>query len=105
MNIRKRRSSPDIRKIFSRLSRLNIAELLVRFNIVCTFIWILLGYPSLTWWKNSILWVILISLWANIVGHFSAYIAGRAELAQQKGHNLTEADRQWLEERFARRGS
>lgn len=72
------------------------AEKLARFNLIFTFVWIALTAPSLLWWKDSILWVILISIWANIVGHFSAYLAARSEAAQSQGHNLTEADRQWL---------
>jgi hypothetical protein len=69
---------------------------LARFNLTMSFVWIVLTVPSLLFWKNSILWVIVISLWANIVGHFSAYIAARSEAAQQKGHNLTEQDRAWV---------
>lgn len=67
-------------------------------NLLFTVVWVILVVPSWLWWKNSILWVIFISLWANIGTHFSAYIAARAELAQQTGHNLTELDRQWLRE-------
>jgi hypothetical protein len=52
---------------------------LVRFNLVATLIWILLIIPTLLWWKESILWVALMSIWANVVGHFSAYVAARAE--------------------------
>ena len=37
--------------------------------------------PSLLWWKESILWVVLMSVWANISGHFSAWQATRAEEA------------------------
>lgn len=76
----------------------SIADKLAKFNLILTFVWVALTAPSLTWWKNSILWVILISLWANIVGHFSAYIAARSERAQQEGHNLTEADKKWIKE-------
>lgn len=75
---------------------MNTAEKLARFNLVFTFLWLALTLPSIIWWKDSILWVIVISLWANIVGHFSAYIAARSEAAQLKGHNLTEMDRKWL---------
>jgi hypothetical protein len=47
------------------------------------------------------MWVILISLWANVIGHFTAYIAARSEEAQQKGHNLTKADRDWISAHLA----
>jgi hypothetical protein len=31
-----------------------------------------------------------------VVGHFSTYAAARSEEAQQKGHNLTKIDRDWI---------
>lgn len=76
---------------------MTIAAKLARLNLISTFVWLVLVFPSLLWWKNSILWVIVISLWANIVGHFSAYLAARSEVAQEKGYNLTELDKEWLE--------
>lgn len=42
--------------------------------------------PTLLWWSNSILWLIFISLWANIVAHASAYESARAkELVREQG--------------------
>jgi hypothetical protein len=53
-----------------------------------TFLWIGLLVPSLLWWKNSILWVVLMSAYANIVGHWSAYQGSRASVkAEENGHN------------------
>jgi hypothetical protein len=52
-----------------------------RFHVVMTFVWMLLAYPTLVWWHSSILWVASMSLYANAVGHFSAYQAARAECA------------------------
>lgn len=72
------------------------ADKLARFNLYFTFLWLALTVPSLLWWKDSILWVIVISLWANIVGHFSAYLAARSEAAQLKGYNLSDLDKAWL---------
>jgi hypothetical protein len=34
--------------------------------------------PTLLWWKNSVLWVALMSLWANIASHWSAHAAAKA---------------------------
>lgn len=42
-------------------------------------VWGLLGIPTVILWKDSILWVAFMSLYANFVGHFSAYEASRAE--------------------------
>jgi hypothetical protein len=44
-----------------------------------TLVWALTLAPSLLWWKDSILWVILLSVWANIAAHFSAWQGSRAE--------------------------
>ncbi|MCV5836777.1 hypothetical protein OFN62_27935, partial [Escherichia coli] len=45
--------------------------------------------PSLIWWKDSVLWVILISIYANIVGHLSGYSAARADLAAEESEDST----------------
>lgn len=55
------------------------AKQLRTFNLIATGVWITLIVPTLLWWKESILWVALMSIWANVVGHYSAYIAARAE--------------------------
>lgn len=52
---------------------------LVKFNLIATGIWVLLIAPTLLFWKDSILWVAVMSVWANIAAHFSAYIAARSE--------------------------
>ncbi|HDR2385345.1 TPA: hypothetical protein QCH91_003838, partial [Enterobacter roggenkampii] len=45
--------------------------------------WFILAIPSVIWWKNSVLWVIIISIYANIVGHLSGYSAARADQAAE----------------------
>ena len=37
--------------------------------------WVVLIPPTLLWWSESILWVLMISIYANFVGHISAYEA------------------------------
>jgi len=39
--------------------------------------WILLAIPSVLWWKDSIIWVILLSLYANAEASFAAHHAKR----------------------------
>lgn len=41
--------------------------------------WVLLLIPTLLWWKESILWVATMSLYANFVGHLSALEAALAK--------------------------
>jgi hypothetical protein len=52
---------------------------LVKFHFVMMFIWALLAIPTVLIWKESILWVAFMSLYANFVGHFSGWDAARAE--------------------------
>ena len=72
------------------------SKTLLKLNLWLTVLWLLLIIPTLIWWKDSILWVAMMSIWANVASHFAAYIAGRAEEAQKKGHNLTQADMDWI---------
>ena len=48
-------------------------------HLVLAGMWVVLIIPTLLWWKESILWVLIISIYANVVGHWSAYQAARAE--------------------------
>lgn len=56
-----------------------ITKLLRRFHMSMTAVWFILIIPTVLWWKDSILWVALMSVWANIMAHFAAYMAARAE--------------------------
>jgi len=57
------------------------ARRLRQFHAVATIVWLILVVPSVLWWKDSILWVILMSAWANVAGHFGAWQGARAEEA------------------------
>lgn len=50
-----------------------------RFHAVMTIVWLALAVPSLLWWKSSITWVIVLSVWANVASHFGAWQGARAE--------------------------
>lgn len=43
-----------------------------------------------------LLYLALVSIWANVAGHLSAWQAGRVELEQVTGSTLNDEDRQWL---------
>lgn len=47
-------------------------------------VWVLLLIPTLVWWKNSVLWVAAMSLYANFAAHLSAAKASRAEQEAEK---------------------
>jgi hypothetical protein len=50
-----------------------------RLNWGLAGLWTLLIAPTLLWWRDSVLWVALMSLWANIASHAAAALAARAE--------------------------
>lgn len=50
-----------------------------RFHAALTVVWFAAIVPTLVWWHDSVLWVALMSCWANAVGHFSAWQGSRAE--------------------------
>jgi hypothetical protein len=52
-----------------------------KLHLVLAVAWGGMLVPTLLWWKESILWVAFMSLYANVVGHWSAYQAARAEEA------------------------
>ena len=58
-----------------------------RWPLVAAVMWVGLAIPSLIWWKDSVLWVILISIYANIVGHLSGYSAARADQAAEENED------------------
>ncbi len=60
-----------------------------RCHLVAAVMWVGLAIPSLIWWKDSVLWVILISIYANIVGHLSGYSAARADQAAAESEDST----------------
>lgn len=55
------------------------ATLLRRFHAAMIAVWALLAVPTVLWWKESVLWVALMSLYANVGAHFSAWQGTRAE--------------------------
>lgn len=56
---------------------------LCRFHKYATAVWLLLVFPSVLWWRESIFWIVLMSAWANFAGHFGAWQAARAEVAAE----------------------
>ncbi|HEY2452691.1 MAG TPA: hypothetical protein VGI71_08705 [Scandinavium sp.] len=61
-------------------------SLIKKMHLVSAGAWVILAIPSVLWWKNSVLWVIIISIYANVVGHLSGYTAARADEAAEKGN-------------------
>jgi hypothetical protein len=61
------------------MSRLLEPKFQARFHAAMTVFWLLLTIPALIWWKESILYVILLSQWANLASHWSGFQAAHAE--------------------------
>lgn len=62
-----------------------MAKFLRRFHLFMIFVWAGLSIPGILWWKESILFVIILSLYANIGAEFGAYQAARAEKKNGEG--------------------
>ncbi len=63
------------------LERFNEPATSKRFHLLLMLTWIILIVPTLLFWKDSIPWLVMINIYANVVGHFSAYQSVRAEEA------------------------
>ena len=50
---------------------------LADFHMFLTIAWIIAIVPTLVWWRDSVTWVLLISIWANIVSHAGASSAAK----------------------------
>lgn len=48
-----------------------------------TLAWILLAIPTVLFWSDSILWVLIVSVYANVVGHWSSWEAAKAKEATE----------------------
>jgi hypothetical protein len=55
-----------------------------RINAIATLAWLAAVVPTVLWWRESILWVALMSVWANVASHYTAWQAARAECAAER---------------------
>lgn len=59
--------------MLNKIKQLNNPVFLTRFHASMTIIWICLIVPTLLFFPDSILWLALMSLWANMAAHWAAY--------------------------------
>lgn len=59
-------------------------SVMVRFHAAATIVFLVLIYPSMKWWANSVPYLVAISVWANFAGHLSAWQAARVEKKQDE---------------------
>lgn len=55
-----------------------------RFHLVMMIVWAGLAVPGLIWWKESIMFVIIMSLYANFAAEFAAFQGARGEEKQEQ---------------------
>lgn len=58
-----------------------------RLHLILTGLWALLVIPTILWWKDSILFIGIVSVYANAVSHWGAYQAAKAEKAVVSNSN------------------
>lgn len=67
-------------------------EVMSRFHIIMVIAWTAAIIPSLLWWKDSILFVILISLWANVAAHWAGFQGAHSEKRLKQHQEETGTD-------------
>ena len=63
--------------------RLDDVDLLRRIHGWAVIVWLLLAIPSVLLWRNSVPYLVFVSVYALVVSHWSAWGAPRAEQAQE----------------------
>jgi hypothetical protein len=65
------------------LTRIANAKFLKAFHGWMTVVWGIM-ISILTGLKESLVWIVMMSVWANFVGHFSSWQATRVEVKQDE---------------------
>lgn len=60
------------------------AKILTRIHLCLAITWTLAAIPTVIWLKDSVLWVALMSCYANVYTSVSAWQAGRSEKASEE---------------------
>lgn len=54
------------------------------FHLAATVFWVIMIYPTIVYWKDSVPYLVFISVYAIIVSHFEAWQTSRLERKQEK---------------------
>lgn len=54
------------------------------FQTVATLAWLGLVYPSVTSWRESIAWLVFMSVWANFAAHLAGLVAAIINYLSEK---------------------
>jgi len=52
-----------------------------RLHAGLTVVWLILAIPAILLWRNSIAFLVFVSIYANVASHFSAWQGARSEAA------------------------
>lgn len=52
-----------------------------------TVVWLLLIPPTILYWKNSVAWISLMSVWANFAGHGAGLVSAVLAFYELKKDN------------------
>lgn len=63
-----------------------------RAHVVGFWVWLALAYPTIVWWKESILWVAIMSLYTILIDHLTGWGAARAEGDQRSPTRVSPGD-------------
>jgi hypothetical protein len=55
-----------------------------KLHLILMGVWCILAVPTVLWWSNSIPWLVFMSIYAIIAGHWSGYQGARAEKSNDK---------------------
>lgn len=64
--------------------KLTSAKTIRDLNGILALLWAVLTIPTIIWWKDSILWVAVASIYANFISQATAYLAGRVEVRTER---------------------
>lgn len=56
-----------------------------KIHFIALWIWLALVIPTLLWWSESIKWLVFMSIYACIMGHYSSWQAAKAEHRIERG--------------------
>jgi hypothetical protein len=60
------------------------ATTLRAFNGWATILWAVVAFPAIIWWRDSVPFLVGVSVYANLAGHLSAWQAARVEAKQDE---------------------
>ena len=61
-----------------------MVKALKRFHLVMMGFWAVVAVPGVLYWRESVTFVIILSLYANFAGEFAAYQGARGEEKQDQ---------------------